>query len=350
MDLLIFLAALSILVLTHEFGHFIMAVKNGIWVEEFGLGLPPRIFGKRIGKTLFSLNWLPIGGFCKLYGEDIGSVKKKKDMAFCNKKAWQKLLVVTGGVIMNVVTAIVIFTVVYSIFGVPVETDKVKIIDVAKNSPAEEAGLKLGDWVEKVGGEDVEEASELIEKVGKFKGEEVELMVKRGEEEMLLRLKVRQNPPEGEGGMGVVISTMENRKLRWWEFYKGIGAGFKEAYFWGKIIINGVWDMISSLFRGQVPKDVSGPVGMFKATSTIKKEHGLLALLHFFGIVSVNLAVVNLLPFPALDGGRMIFVLFEMLTGKKVKASFEAMVNNVGMMILLGLLLLVTIGDVSRLF
>ncbi|MFA7676344.1 MAG: site-2 protease family protein, partial [Candidatus Shapirobacteria bacterium] len=134
MDLIIFIVALSILVLVHELGHFFAARKNGVRVEEFGLGLPPRIIGKKIGDTIYSINWLPIGGFCKLYGEDGDG---KGGNSFNHKKPWQKLIIVLGGVFMNLVLAILIFSVVYTILGVPTETNKVKIIGIAKNSPAE---------------------------------------------------------------------------------------------------------------------------------------------------------------------------------------------------------------------
>ena len=161
---------------------------------------------------------------------------------------------------------------------------------------------------------------------------------------------MREKAPDGEGLMGVVISTTEMQKIKWYEFYKGIGAGFKEAYYWGKIIWVGVWQMVSGLFVGKVPKDVSGPIGMYQATTSIKNNQGILAMIHFFGVVSVNLAIVNVLPFPALDGGRIIFVVYEILTKKRANEKFEAIINNVGMMILLGLILLVTVGDVTRIF
>lgn len=127
-------------------------------------------------------------------------------------------------------------------------------------------------------------------------------------------------------------------------------AGFKEAYYWGKIIVGGVVKMVGGLFTGNVPKDVSGPIGMFEATSAINKNQGFLAVVHFFGIVSVNLAVVNVLPFPALDGGRIIFVIYEMITKKRANAKLETTVNNVGMLFLLGLIALITIGDITRIF
>ncbi|HCU55402.1 TPA: hypothetical protein DIC29_03050 [Candidatus Shapirobacteria bacterium] len=150
--------------------------------------------------------------------------------------------------------------------------------------------------------------------------------------------------------MGVAISNVEMIKIKWWEFYKGIWAGFKEAYFWGKIIGGGVLSMVGGLFMGQVPSDVSGPIGIYQATSSIKQSQGMWALLHFFGVVSVNLAVINILPFPALDGGRIIFVIYEMIFKKRANQKLEIMVNNIGMLVLLTLIVAITAGDVLRIF
>lgn len=351
MDILIFVLALSVLVLVHELGHFFAAKITGVRVDEFGLGLPPRIVGKKKWGTTWSLNWLPIGGFCKLFGEDINEkgATKNKD-SFVSKNPWQKMMIVLGGVTMNLILAVVIFAVVYTILGVPKETERVKIIDVAKNSPAEVAGLKENDWIKSINGIEIKKGNELTAQVEKNKGKEIELSINREGQGIALPVQVRAIAPDGEGLMGVVISNTEMEKIKWYEFYKGIGAGFKEAYFWGKIIGGGVYKMIAGLLSGQVPKDVSGPIGMYEATSSIRMNQGFLAMVHFFGVVSVNLAVVNILPFPALDGGRIIFVLYELIFKKKANEKFEALVNNLGMMILLGLILLVTIGDVTRIF
>lgn len=343
MDLIIFIVALSVLVLVHEFGHFFAARKTGVKVEEFGLGLPPRMFGKKFGDTIYSINWLPLGGFCKLYGEDGDG---KGGEAFNHKKPWQKLIIVLGGVLMNLVLAIVIFSVVFGILGVPKETNKVTIIGVTKNSPAEQVGLKENDVINKVEEVIVTTPNQLTDEVAKYKGKTVKLTVN---EDSLVQVNVRENPPSGEGAIGIAISNTEMVKVPWYRFYEGIGAGFKEAYFWGKIIVGGVVKMIGGLFMGNVPKDVSGPIGMFEATSAINKNQGFLAVVHFFGIVSVNLAVVNILPFPALDGGRIIFVLYEMIFKKKANQKFEMVMNNIGMILLLGLILLITVGDIGRL-
>jgi len=356
MDLIIFLVALSILVLVHELGHLLAAKKVGVKVEEFGLGLPPRMIGKKIGETIYSLNWLPIGGFCKLLGEDptvetdnnrVNKIEvKDKSRSFEYKKPWQKMVIVLGGVVMNLVLAVVIFSVVYAIVGVPVETDKVSIVGVAENSPAAAAGLKE-DWVVlKVNEREVKKSDELVDEVGKHKGGEVYLTIE-GQAEPI-KVSVRAEAPEGEGSMGVAVSNTKTEKVPWYRLDKGIVAGFKEAYFWGKIIVEGVVKMLGGLMSGRPPKDVSGPIGMYQATSFINKNQGFLVVVHFFGIVSVNLAVVNILPFPALDGGRIIFVLYEMISRKKANPRLEATINNLGMILLLLLMLLTTVGDIKR--
>jgi regulator of sigma E protease len=344
-DIVIFVLALSVLVLVHEFGHFFAAKLTGVRVEEFGLGLPPKIIFRKKWGTIWSLNWLPIGGFCKLYGEE-GDGNGKD--AFNNKNPWQKGLIVLGGVLMNLVLAVAIFAVVYTVLGIPVETSRVRVIGVAKDSPAEAVGLKIEDVVISVGDKELKKSAELTEEVAKYKGGKVEIKVDRSGKEEVFVILVREKAPDGQGLLGLVISNTEMKKIRWYEFYKGIGAGFKEAYFWGKIIFEGVTSMVGGLLRGQVPKDVSGPIGMYQATTSIRMNQGILAVIHFFGVVSVNLAIVNVLPFPALDGGRIIFVIYELISRRKANQKFELMVNNFGMLVLLSLIALITFGDVWR--
>ncbi len=188
MDVLIFIIALSVLVLVHEFGHYIAAKLNGVRVDEFGLGLPPRIVGKNKWGTLWSLNWLPIGGFCKMYGEDPSEkgAGTAKD-SFLTKKPTH---IVVGGVLMNLVLAVVIFAVSYTISGIPVESGRVKILEVAKDSPAEKAGLREGEIILKIGDKDLTKGEDLTQEVGKNKGEMVEIIVGNGRDRSV------QNPED----------------------------------------------------------------------------------------------------------------------------------------------------------
>ncbi len=344
-SILVFLLVLSILVIVHEFGHFIMARRAGVMVEEFGFGLPPRVWGKRVGETLYSINALPFGGFVKLYGESDEEGVTNPRRSFLNKKKSTRISIIVAGVIMNFILAVVAFAIVYSFSGIPKDTHQIKIVDISADSPALSSGLVVGDLIKKVDGRDLTKVDDFIKYVDTKKGQKVNIETQKGK----VTLTPRANPPEGQGPLGVIITTTEIYfppvALR--PFY-GIFYGFKDALFWGKNILVGLWTVITGLTHGQVPQDVSGPVGIFAVTSEAAK-FGVLALINFIGILSVNLAILNILPFPALDGGRLLFIAIEGIIGRKVLPKVESTIHSIGMVILLLLLLAVTIHDVQRL-
>lgn len=348
-SILIFFLVLSILILVHELGHFIVARRVGVKVEEFGFGIPPRLIGKKIGETIYSINALPFGGFVRLHGEnDEGGVTHLKH-AFLNKSKKARALIVIAGVIMNFILAIVAFAIVYSFSGIPRDTGKLKIIDVATGSPAQVAGIVVGDIITKVGKDTIASSDDFIGRTSFLKGKKTAFEIQRNGAIIKVNLTPRENPPQGEGPIGVTITTMEIYYPPVWQrpFY-GIYYGFKEAVFWGGTIASGLWVLIAGIFRGQVPQGISGPVGIFAVTTEAAKS-GILTLINFVGILSVNLAILNILPFPALDGGRLLFVGIESVTGRKVSPKIEATIHSIGMIILLILLLAITIGDVRRL-
>jgi len=345
-SILIFLVVLSILVLVHEFGHFWVARKNGIWVEEFGFGLPPRIIGKKIGETIYSINLFPFGGFVRLHGEQEEEGITNPRRAFLTKNKKVRSLVVVAGVIMNFILAVVAFAIVYSFSGIPRDTGEVKVVDVVAGSPAQSGGIVVGDVVKTVDGKEVKTVDDFISKVEEKKGRKTFIELDNGKR---LILSPRENPPEGEGPLGVVISTTEIYFPPVWQRpFLGIYYGFKDAIFWGRTVLEGFASIFTNLFRGVVPKDVAGPVGIFAVTSEAAKI-GILALVNFVGILSVNLAILNIIPFPALDGGRLLFIGIEGLIGKKVIPKVEAAIHTVGMMLLLVLLLAITANDIRRL-
>lgn len=344
-SILVFLAVLSILIIVHEFGHYIVAKKNGIWVEEFGFGLPPRVFGKKIGETIYSINALPFGGFVRLHGEMSESGVTKKNRAFINKSLWVKTAVITAGVIMNFLLAIVAFGIVYSFTGIPRNTKTVKVLEIATNSPAQLSQILVGDIVKKVDGEVVTSVSEFVSKIEGKKGKKVKLEL----QDRTVTITPRANPPTGEGPLGVSITNTETYFAPVWQrpFY-GAYYGTKEALFWGKNVVNGFISIFTDLFHGRSPQDVSGPVGVFAVTTQASKA-GILPLINLLGIISVNLAILNIIPFPALDGGRLLFIMIEAIFGKKVAPKFESIVHSVGMIILLFAILAITIKDVRGL-
>lgn len=344
-SILIFLLVLSVLILVHELGHFIMARRAGVWVEEFGFGLPPRLIGKKIGETIYSINALPFGGFVRLHGEQEEEGITIPKRAFLNKSKKVRISVIVAGVIMNFILAIAAFAVVYSFSGIPRDTKQIKVVDISADSPALSAGLVVGDIITKADGKTFAKVDDFISYVGTKKGQKVQIETQNRK----LTLTPRANPPAGEGPLGVVITTTEIYFPPVWQrpFY-GIYYGFKDAIFWGQTIAVGLWGLFATLFKGHVPQDVSGPVGIFAVTTEAAKS-GILTLINFVGILSVNLAILNIIPFPALDGGRLLFIGIESVIGRKVVPKVEAAFHTVGMIILLALLLVITVGDVRRL-
>lgn len=348
-SILIFILVLSVLILVHELGHFFTAKKCGIKVEEFGFGIPPRIWGKKVGETIYSINALPFGGFVRLHGEQEETEETNIRRSFLHKSKGKRALVIVAGVIMNFVLAIVAFAIVYSFSGIPKDTGRIKVVDVAAGSPAEKAGIVVGDIITKVDKVEVSDSDLFISKTFEFKGKKVAYELLREDKTLTVNVSPRENPPEGEGPVGVTITTMELFYPPVWQrpFY-GIYYGFKDGIYWGKTILFGLGDMIGGLFRGQTPEGVSGPIGIYAITTEASKG-GFLMLLNFVGILSLNLGILNILPFPALDGGRLLFIGIEAVTRKKVSQKTEAIINSIGFYLLIALLLAVTIGDIKKL-
>lgn len=350
MTLIIFILILSVLVFIHELGHFIAAKRAGILVEEFGFGLPPRIWGKKVGETIYSINALPIGGFVKLFGED-GTASAGQGRAFYEKSLLRRFYVLIGGVTMNVLLAVVVFSVLYFIYGIPTKTGEIQIVAVSENSPASEIGLKAEDKIVSVDNQKFSNIEEFIDYTTLRAGEEVELVIARENESQVYRITPRKEPPQGEGPLGVAISDTELKKYPVWQMpYLGVREGFRESVAWGKMILVSLRDnVVLKLARGEAPsKDLAGPVGIYQITGQVK-EAGFLALLQFLGILSVNLAIINILPFPALDGGRLVFLGYEAVFRKKVSPKIEVWANTAGMVLLLAFMLLITVNDIVRL-
>lgn len=354
LTILVFLFVLSLLVLAHELGHFLAAKKAGIKVEEFGIGYPPRVWGKKIGETVYSINLLPIGGFVRLYGEELRESERIKERAsgraFWAKSKKARTAVISAGVLANFLLAIVAFAVVYSVLGIPTKTDQVKIVGLVPDSPAVEAGLEEGDQIISFDDESVTSLDQFVGLVEEKGGQPIELVVIREKEELLFSLTPREAPPDNQGPLGVVVSSVEMKQYPFWQMpFRGMIEGFKEAFGWTGLVVGALGKMIFNLVTaGQVPQDIAGPVGILQITGGVARS-GFLAVIQFVGILSVNLAVINILPFPALDGGRLMFVLYELVTRRRPKVSFEHWANAIGMALILFLVLLVTINDVGRL-
>ncbi len=342
--------AFSVLILIHEFGHFIVAKKSGVWVEEFGLGLPPRIWGKKIGETLYSLNLLPIGGFVKLHGEEEGEVVTNANRSFIGKNKLTKIAITIAGIVMNLLLAVAAFALVYSVNGIESGKIDVKILNVSANSPAEYGGMKVGDIIRKVQGKEVATTGQFIKFIDESKGRQVKVEVERNKETKTLSLLPRAFPPEGEGPLGVEVANVPEVYYPpvWQRPFYGIYYGFKDAFFYVQAVTQGLGGAVRQASQGQAPQGLAGPIAIVAIFYEIAKL-GFIPLVRFIGIISVNLAVVNLIPFPPLDGYRIATTIVEKILGKKVLPKFESLIHTVGFIILLLIMVLLTIREVPML-
>lgn len=350
-SILVFLIVLSILVLVHEFGHFIAARRAGILIEEFGFGLPPRLIGKKIGETIYSLNLFPFGGFVRLHGEDDPDSITQAGRAFLNKSKKVRAAIVVAGVLMNFLLSIVTFSIVYTFTGIPKESANVKIIDVKAGSPAQIAGILVGSYIREVEGITIKSLDDFVSEVEKSKGKKTKLVIEEKVGQEVTRREItitpREFPPENEGPLGVTITATEIYFPPIWQrpFY-GIYYGFKESIFWGQTIVLGFVKIFKDLTLGILPKDVAGPIGIYAITSQAATL-GALAVINFIGILSVNLAILNILPIPALDGGRLLFIAIESFFGRKVVPRVESALHTIGLVILVILLLLISAREIK---
>jgi len=362
---------LSILVLVHELGHFLLAKKFGLLVEEFGFGLPPRIWGKKIGETIYSINALPFGGFVKIYGEnreervvpqqEISMVQIEKEVIesennlaieekltaetimvsdrnrnFSFLPIGKRALIISAGVLMNFILGWLIISTVFSI-GIP---EAVLITAVQQNSPAFEIGLQANDKI--VG---FSKADDLIKFIDSHRGEKINLEIERQGEIKNFQVVPRINPPAGEGALGIGLIEVglpkENLISSVWQGLKTSGQIIQAVF-------AAIFNLIIKVFVGQANlEQITGPVGIVKITSQAQGL-GFAYLLQLLALISLNLVVINIFPFPALDGGRLLFLLIEKIKGSPLPVKFERYANAVGMAILLFLMVAITIKDIIK--
>lgn len=351
--LIAFIVILAVLVVVHEFGHFIVAKKSGVLVEEFGFGFPPRIWGIKIGETLYSINLLPLGGFVKVYGEEYhedGKLNPKlKNRAFVYKKPWQKALIILAGIVCNFLLGWVLISFLFT-QGVPVPTDRAIVEDVQPKSPAYIVGLRKKDEIKKliVDGKtyEIKSSRELIDLSRQFAGRQISLEVRRDENKLSLTLTPRINPPKGQGPLGILITSFVEKKYSW---HQAPYYGLIEAANITKRIVVELFKVLTQLATFQKPSaDITGPIGIAKFAGQAVKL-GQNATLELVALLSLNLAVINVLPFPALDGGRLVFVIYEWITKRQANKHVEKYTNLIGIIILLSLAVIISINDIVKL-
>ncbi len=353
--ILLFLGMLLALVLVHEWGHFIVAKKAGCKVEEFGFGFPPRIASKMWRGTLYSLNLLPIGGFVKIEGENMDEAVVTPT-SFASKSASWRIAILSAGVIMNLVFAALLLSVESTVGAPTIATPDNRasltnimtyILDVAPESPAAHAGIMPYDRIVSYGSIQNPDISDIQTITQNQAGKEVALEVDRAGKNIAVSITPREHPPEGEGALGISLSETGLLKSPW---YMAPWEGIRRTALMTGAIVDQFASLLQKVFRQeQVGQVLTGPIGIAVYTQEAASL-GLSHFLEFAAMISINLAIINILPLPALDGGRILFVLFEKLLGKRVPGKVEAYVHTAGFVLLIGLMIAITFKDVGRYF
>jgi len=339
--ILAFLGVLVLLIIAHELGHFFTAKASGVRVDELGLGFPPRLLSVKHGETRYSLNAVPLGGFVKMAGEE----DPKVSGSLASKSIGTRLLVLGSGSLMNFLLPLLLFSIA---FMVPHEvvSGQVLVEEVAPASPAARAGIESGDVILEVNGNSVRSVSDLQRYIQLNLGREILLLVKHTDsttEEV--QLIPRWQPPEEQGAIGVVVKNSSPTLVRqYYPFWRAIPMGVGDCIETFVLFKNGIISMII----GTTPTVIAGPVGIAQITGEVAKA-GLSPLLEFAAFLSINLAIINLLPLPALDGGRIAFVFLEWVRrGKRIPSRTEGLIHLVGFSMLIAFLLAITYQDIIR--
>jgi len=359
---------LSLLVILHELGHFFVAIWLKIKVDEFGLGFPPKAIKLFTWRgTDFTLNWIPFGGFVRLHGEFISPETKSDFQAFHQKTAWQQILVMLGGPGVNIIIAILTFATVFSIGGIPVSLNQQpRIAYVAPGSPAALAGIDLKTNL--IGFESVQTESKVTVPIRTISEAQQFVSEHRGEtwlaitsgacqgqvclessKAAVLYFRTKAETPADQGAMGLVFTEYDIQFYPWYEMpFRGMWHGLIQTYELTFLMLNELGKLVTQMISGQGVSDaVAGPIGIVhQAEKAGLNQAGALSIANFLGMLSLNLAVMNLLPIPALDGGRIVMVCFGYFLGKQRIEKFENYFNYGGFIFLVGVLVLISFRDV----
>jgi len=336
----------GLLIFVHEFGHFIVAKFVGIRVEEFSIGMGPKAFSVQKGETLYSIRVLPIGGYVKMTGEsgieeeDILSVNDPG--RFNNKSVAQRAGVVVAGPLMNFLLAVLLFALFFTFVGIPAADTSTRIGDIVAESPAENAGLRAGDKIIAIDGQNVEQWSEMVEVIHGQPGKELHFTIERSGNIIELNITPQLDTESKVGLIGVTPNSQWNKTNP----LKALGIALKRTL---EIIIFTFIAIVQMITGKMGVGEVAGPVGIVKLIGE-SAQVGLIYLVNLTALISINLGLLNLLPIPALDGSKLIFLGIEGLRGKPIDARKENFVHIIGFALLMTLMLIITYRDIVRLF
>ncbi len=347
-----FLVVMVFLVVVHELGHFLTAKAAGVTVLEFGIGYPPRIWGKKLRGTDYTINWLPLGGFVRLLGEEDPTDPR----SLAAKPAWVRIVVLASGALMNVMLPVALFA---AMFMVPREVPlgRVVVDKVNPGSPAEAAGIKTGDQILRVNGRKIENMLDAQRYIALGQGTTMTWDLRRpnpgtgrgvsaGSEDYTTDVYGRWAPPKGQGFTGISLTQLGNNpEERSYPIWEAVPMGVRSTA--ESLVL--ARNQVISWWKARNAPEVSGPIGIAQVTGEVVKQAGWVALLELAALLSINLAIINLLPLPMLDGGRIMFVLVEVLRGgKRVPPEKEALVHVAGFVLLIGLVVVISYVDILR--
>lgn len=351
--IIIFLIVIVVLVVAHEFGHFFVAKIFGVRVDEFGLGYPPR--AKKMFEwkgTLFTLNWLPFGGFVKIFGEDDNILQSKDSFAF--QKLYKRLLILVAGIIANLLLAMVLYAITFSVGfnGNPsdfpnakiISSAKITIVDVLPNTPAKNSGLEINDQIVSVDNFNIIDINAFVSYIQSHQDKNIIIHIIRNSKEQDISISPKYNPSIKKASIGIALDQVALLKE---SLLSALWDGFIYTINEFIFIFVTLGSLVSGLFyhNDTLVKSISGPVGIAKLAREAY-DFGFVNLLSFMATISVNLAVINLLPFPALDGGRMIIELFSRNGKSKISPNLVMWINQIGFILLILLMLFVTYRDI----
>lgn len=340
LTVLAFIFVLGFLVIAHELGHLITAKRAGIMVKEFGLGMPPRLFAIKRGETQYSLNLLPLGGFVKMAGEE----DPMEPRGLASKGVGTRLLVLSAGSIMNALIPLVVFSAIYAIPQEVVAGDAM-ITSVVPGSPAEIAGLKEGDVILKINGKDILSSQDAAYNIHLNLGSPIDMLVLRDSTPSTTRVTPRWKPPQDQGATGIRVETKNGHIItQSYPLWQAIPMGVRRT---GETLILTKNEIYRWMIGASAPQ-VAGPIGIAQMTGEVASV-GFTALLEFTALLSLNLAILNILPIPMLDGGRVLFVAIEGIRkGKRIPPEKEALAHFIGFIALLTIIVIISYFDILR--
>lgn len=358
LTVIIFILVLSLLVFVHELGHFITAKRAGARIDEFSIGFPPRLWSTHKDGTRYSIGAIPFGGYVKIFGED--EAQKDEPGAFGTLSVGKRAWVLTAGVLMNLLLAVVLMAFVSALGQPTTVTDAnihnakdvaITVLQVGPNSPADEAGIKLGDEIVRaqVGEKSIAtrtDVAALSAFLRDHQGQETTLTLQRGEEILTITTTLRENPTHSEGALGVALAPVGIVQTPVWQ---APWEGVKNTALMGVAMVGALQQIGGNISEGRGLEGLAGPVGIATLTGDAARM-GFIFLLQFTAFLSLNLAILNILPFPALDGGRLVFLAVEKVKGRPVTPKIEQATHAAGMALLLLFILWVTYKDILRLF